>query len=67
MSPLRDDLVQALQSGPMTARQAAEAVKTSYQPALVALTTLCDIGKVRRHGWGASKRGGRPMLFELVA
>ncbi len=66
MTPLRDDIMEALQAGPLTARQAAEAVGTEYQYALKVLSQLCEKGITRRHGWAKAKRGSAT-LFERIA
>ena len=66
MTPLRDDLVDALRIQPMTAVQAAAWVKTTPNVARKALSEMCEQGRLRRHGW--HKDGHKTaMLFELVA
>ncbi|MFZ0871576.1 MAG: hypothetical protein WAM90_12740 [Rhodanobacter sp.] len=64
MTPLRDDLVDALKRHPMTCKQAAEAVGTTPRIAQPALNVLCEKGVIRRHGFLKEKRSS--ILFEVV-
>lgn len=63
MSPLRDDILAELRKGPLSARQAAAAVGTKYQYALVVLNRLCELGIARRNGFSAPPKPG--FLFEF--
>jgi len=66
MTPLRDDIVAELRKGPLSARQAADAVGTKYQYALNVLSQLCELGMARRRGWVKAARGSAAQ-FELTA
>jgi len=69
MTPLRDDLLEALRTdGPMTANDAAAAVGTSAKIAIVALHAMREVGTVRLTKSRPSRSTGRLALtFEAVA
>jgi hypothetical protein len=66
-APLQDDLVTALRTGPKAVWQLTDELNGVEQAVRVALQTLCDRGRVRRHGHGPSRNPTHPAaLFELV-